>query len=85
MFCLQAHGFTFVDWDYLFILYACKQAVMIDLDLYHAGERLYCNTRDLENEYYFYLCLFVLYYVVMRRKYLHNDLYQNHLMFKFIN
>jgi len=34
MFYLEAYGFIFVDWDYQFILYVCKQAVMIGLELY---------------------------------------------------
>jgi len=44
---------------------------------------LYCVRRDLEDEYHFiYICSC---YVVIRRKYLHKDLYQNPPMFKCIN
>ena len=40
---------------------------------------LCCDTRDLEDEYHFiYICSC---YVVIRRKYLHKDLYQNPSMF----
>jgi len=44
---------------------------------------LCCDTLDLEDEYHFiYICSC---YVVIRRKYLHKDLYQNPSMFKFVN
>ena len=44
---------------------------------------LCCGTRDIEDEYHF-ICICSC-YVVIRRKYLHKDLYQNPSMFKFIN
>jgi len=53
---------------------------------YEVPEKRYClcfDTRDLEDEYHF-IC-FCPCYVVIRRQYLHKDLYQNQSMFKFIN
>jgi len=44
---------------------------------------LCCGTRDIEDEYHF-ICICSC-YVVIRKTYLHKDLYQNPSMFKFIN
>jgi len=43
---------------------------------------LCCDTRDLEDEYHF-ICICPRYGVI-RRKYVHKDIYQNPSMFKFI-